>query len=87
MYTENDVTILEHFFNIIVKLNINGYKLNPLHYFSLPCYSFDWFLKLRKVELDTIQDEQMLKDFISAIRGGICGVMRDRYNNNNNKTL
>ena len=30
-------------------------------------------------ELDTIQDEQKLKDFISAMRGGICGVMGDRY--------
>ena len=33
---ENHVTILEHFFNIIVKLNINTNKLNPLHYFNLP---------------------------------------------------
>ena len=29
----------------------------------------------------------MLKDFISAVRGGICGVMDKRYVNNNNKTI
>ena len=76
---ENDIFILGHCFNLFVKLNMNTDKLNPLHYISLPSYSFDCFLKLSKVELDTIQDEQILKDFISAMRGGICGVMADRY--------
>ena len=60
-------------------LNMNTYKLNPLHYISQPSYSFDCFLKLSRVELDTIQVEQILKDFISAMRGGICGVMGNRY--------
>ena len=58
---------------------MNTNKLNPLHYISLPGYSFDCFLKLSNVELGTIQDEQILKDFISALRGGICVVMGDRY--------
>ena len=78
-YIENDIFILGHCFNLFVKINMNTYKLNPLHYISLPSYSFDCFLKLSKVELDTIQDEQILNDFISAMRGGICGVMGDRY--------
>ena len=76
---ENDIFILGHCFNLFVKLKMNTYKLNPLDYISLPSYSFDCFLKLSKVELDTIQDEQILKDFISAMRGGICGVMGNRY--------
>ena len=50
------IFILGHCFNLFVKLNMNTYKLNPLHYISLPGYSFDCFLKLSKVELDTIQD-------------------------------
>ena len=78
---ENDVRILEHYINLFVKLNIDIYELNPLHYISLPDLSFGCFLKLSEVELETIQDEQMLKDFISAMRGGICGVMGNRYNN------
>ena len=57
---EKDLFILGHRFNLFVKLNMNTYKLNPLHYISLPSYSFDCFLKLSKVELDTIQDEQIL---------------------------
>ena len=80
-YMENDIFILGHCFNLFVKLNMNTYKLK-LHYISLPSYSFDCFLKLSKVELDTIQDGQILKDFISAMRGGICGVMGDRYISN-----
>ena len=78
-YMENDIFILGHCFNLFVKLKMNTYKLNPLHYISLPSYSFDCFLKLSKVELDTIQDQQILQDFISAMRDGICGVMGNRY--------
>ena len=79
-YMEDIIFVFGHVcFNLFVKLNMNTYKLNPLHYISLPSYSFDCFLKLSKVELDTIQDEQILKDFISAMRGGICGVMGNRY--------
>ena len=76
---ENDIFILGHCFNLFFKLNMISYKLNPIPYNSLPSYSFDCFLKLCKVELEEIQDEQILKDFISAMRGGICGVMGNRY--------
>ena len=76
---ENDVRILVHCFNLFVKLKIGTYILNPLDYVSLPVYSFDCFLKLSKNELDTIKDEQMLKYFIGAIRGGICGIMDNKY--------
>ena len=57
-YTEKDVRKLEHCFNLFVKLNVDIFKLNPLHYFSLPGFNFDCFLKLRGVELETIQDEK-----------------------------
>ena len=40
-YMENDVRILEHCFNLLVKLNIDIYKLNSLHYISLPGFNFD----------------------------------------------
>ena len=36
------------------------------------------------VTLDTLQDEQMLEDFIEAKRGGICGIIGERYINNRN---
>ena len=80
-YMENDVRILEHCFNQFVKLNIGIYKLNLWHYISLPCFSFDCFPKLSEVEAETIQDERMLKNFISKMSGGICGVIGKKYIN------
>ena len=36
------------------RLNIKTYKLNPVHYISLPGYCLDCFLKIRGIVLDTI---------------------------------
>ena len=58
------------------------FKLNPLHYVSLPGYSFDCWLMSSGVTLDTLQDKQMLDDFVEAKRGRICGIMGDRIVNN-----
>ena len=58
------------------------FKLNPLHYVSLPGYSFDCWLMSSGVTSDTLQDKQMLDDFVGAERGGICGIMGDSYVNN-----
>ena len=55
------------------------FKLNPLNYVSLKGYSFDCWLMSSGVTLDTLQDKQMLDDFVGAKRGGICGIMGDRY--------
>ena len=37
------------------------------------------------VTLDTLQNKQMLDDFVGAKRGGICGIMGDRYINRCNR--
>ena len=68
--------------NEYVKLSMKEFKLNPLHLVSLPGYSFDCWLMSSGVTLDTLQDKQMLDDFVGAKRGGICGIMGDRYINN-----
>ena len=60
------------------------FNLNPLHYVSLNGYSFDCCLMSTAVTLDTLQDNQMLDDFVEAKRGGICGKMGDGYINNGN---
>ena len=68
--------------NEYVKLSMKEFKLNPLHYLSLPGYSFDCWLMSSGKTLDTLQDKQMLDDFVGAKRGGICGIMGDRHINN-----
>ena len=79
MYLQNDVEILDYCMNEYVKLSMKEFKLNPLHYVSLPGYSFDCWLMSSGVTLDTLQDKQMLDDFVGAKRGVICGIMGDRY--------
>ena len=81
-YLQNDVEILNHCMNEYVKLSMKEFKLNPLHYVSLPGYSFDCWLMSGGVTFDTLQDKQMLDDFVEANRGGICGIMGDRIVNN-----
>ena len=83
-YLQNDVELLDYCMNEYVKLSIKEFKLNPLHYVSLPGYSFDCCLMSSGVTLDTLQDKQMLDDFVGTKRGGICGIMGDRYISNNN---
>ena len=78
-YLKNDVEILDYCMNVYVKLSMKEFKLNPLHYVSLPGYSFDCWLMSSGETLDTLQDKQMLDDFVGAKRGGICGIMGDRY--------
>ena len=64
-----------------VKLSMKEFKLIPLNYVSLPGYGSDCWLMSSGVTLDTLQDKQMLDDFVGAKRGGICGIMGDRYVN------
>ena len=40
-YLQNDVEILDYCINEYVQLIMKEFKLNPLHYVSLPGYSFD----------------------------------------------
>ena len=70
--------------NEYVKLSMKECGLNPLHYNSLPDYSFDCCLMSSSVSLDTLQDKQMLDDFVEAQSSGICGIMVHRIVNNSN---
>ena len=57
-YLQNDVEILDYCMNEYVKLSMKEFGLNPLHYVSLPGYSFDCWLMSSGVTLDTLQDKQ-----------------------------
>ena len=83
-YLQNDVKLLDYSMNEYVKLSMKEFGLNPLHYVSLPGYSFAGWLTSSGVSLDTLQDKQMLDDFVETKRGGICGIMGDRIVNNSN---
>ena len=63
-YLQNDVEILDYCVNEHVKLNMKEFKLNPLHYVSLPGYSFDCWLMSSGVTLDKLKEKEMLDDFL-----------------------
>ena len=84
VFLQNDMEILDYCMNEYVTLSMKEFGLNPLHYVSLPGYSFDCWLMSSGVTLDTLQDKQMLDDFVEAKKGGIRGIMGDRYINNDN---
>ena len=68
--------------NEYLKLNLKELGLSPLNYVSLPGYSFDCWLMSSVATLDTLQDKQLLIDFVEAKRGGKCGIRGDRLVNN-----
>ena len=74
-YLMNDVEITDYCMNEYVKLSTKEFGLNPLDYVSLPGYSFDYGLMSCGVTLDTLQDKQILDDFVQPMRDGICGIM------------
>ena len=80
-YLQNDVEILHYCMNEYVKLSLKEFGPHPLLYVSLPSYSFDCWLMSSGVTLDILQDKKMLDDFVEAKRGGICGIISDRYVN------
>ena len=67
--------------NEYVQISIKEFSRNPLHYVSLPRYSFDCWLMSSGVTLETLLDKRMLDDFVEAKIGGICGLMGDRFVN------
>ena len=56
-YLENGVEILDYCINEYVKISMKEFSLNPLHYVSLPGYSFDCWLMSSGVTLGTLQDD------------------------------
>ena len=71
--------ILDYCLNEYVALSMKEFGLNPIHYVSLPGYSFECWPITKGVSLETKQDKQTLDDFIAAKRGGIHSIMGDRY--------
>ena len=66
--------------------NLENYGLCPSHYMSAPGLSWDTMLKMRKIELELIPDQDMFIFFNKGTRGGISYIS-NRYSKANNKYL
>ena len=55
------------------------YEISPLYFVSLPGYTWTCGLKYTNIRLQTLQDKDMILLLENDIRGGVSGVMGDRY--------
>jgi hypothetical protein len=85
MYLELDVALLSDVFEAFRKKSHSIYGLDPVHYYTLPSYSWDALFKHTGVELDLLTDVDMYIAFEKAMRGGVCAVSHRHIKANNPK--
>ena len=83
-YLKTDVLILADIFENFINRCLNFYKLEPCNYYSLRGRAWDAMLKMTKIELEKISDDEIHQFIERAIRGGICIVVK-RHSKANNK--
>lgn len=72
LYLKTDVLLLADVFENFRNKSILLYELDPVHYISLPSYSWDCMLKLTNVQIKLLTDIDMVLFVEEALRGGIC---------------
>lgn len=73
LYLKTDVLILADVFENFRKISMRSttYKLDPVHYYTLPGFSWDAMLKHTGIELELLSDLKMINFFNNGIRGGL----------------
>ena len=74
LYLKTDVLLLADVFESFRDTSLENYKLDPCHYYTAPGMAWDAALRLTKVELDLITDQDMYLMFEKGIRGGISTI-------------
>ena len=74
IYNTTDVLILADVFENFRNICQETYQLEPLHYYSLPGFSWDAALKYSGEKVDLIKDLDMYLMIKKAMRGGICTI-------------
>ena len=78
-YLISDVLLLACVSENFVKVSINAFDINLLYCVSLHGYTWQCGLKDTGINLQTLQDKDLILTFEINKRGGISGVMGDRY--------
>ena len=74
IYLRTDVLLLADVFENFRRTALSTYKLDPVHYYTLPGYSWDCLLKLTNIELEQITEANMYLFIEKGLRGGISMV-------------
>ena len=83
IYLTYDVILLADVISYFRKLSLFYYKLDPMHYISLPGLSWDSCLRFTKIKLELITDVNQYNFLESGIKGGIS-VVSNRFSVANN---
>ena len=79
LFCKSDVLLLTCVFEKFVKAMQDVFEISPLYFVSLPGYTWTCGLKYTNIKLQTLQDKEMILLLENGIRGGISGVMGNRY--------
>ena len=84
LYLKTDVCHLADIFQKFSNFSYEKYELDCRYSYTLPGYSWQCMLKMTKIELDLISDQDMYLFLMDSIRGGITQVNK-KYSKADNK--
>ena len=67
------------FFEKFIEVSQIEFGISPLYFVSLPGYTWECGLKYTNIKLQSLQDKDMILLLENGIRGGISGIMGDRF--------
>ena len=77
LYLKTDVCHLADVFQKFSNFAYETFGLDCRYSYTLPGYSWQCMLKMTKIELDLISDQDMYLFLMDSIRGGICQVNKN----------
>lgn len=83
LYMKSDVYLLTDIFENFRNISMQSYNLDPVHYLSLPGYSWDCMMYKTKVELSLLTDIDQHLFVEKGIRGGVSMIMNRHAKSNN----
>ena len=86
LYLKTDVFLLADVFEEFRDVCLKHYELDPAWYYTSPGLAWDACLKMRKVELELLHDQDILLMVEEGIRGGVS-MISTRYSKANNKYM
>ena len=86
LYLKTDVLLLADVFEEFRNVCLDNYQLDPAWYYTSPGLAWDACLKMTRVNLELLHDQDMLLMVEKDIRGGVS-MISTRYGKANNKYM